>query len=442
MELLKKYTTNISALQFIQLLRFAVLFLVSVVFVRFYSKNEIGQYEAFLFLASSVSFFWLHGILQSFLAMDEAEFVDNFPNQRSSGYFNSFLLLLFFGFVMVLMLALFKNQIGRFLNSNQDIPFFSWLLAYIFLSAPSNFIEYLYLKRNKPTFIVLYGVISYGIQFFAVIVPPLIGLSIEKSVQFLVYLSGARFLFLIYNLKLISRFQLSPKFLMKHARLAFPLIFSSLLSGSGQYIDGLIVTHFYDSGVFAIFRYGAREFPLIIILANAFSHAVVPVFGKLSLAESLSKLKSGSLKLMHFLFPVAAVILLSSNFIYTRFFTSDFSFGAKIFNIYLLLIVFRLVFPESILIGMRITGVFIWISGVEVLANVFLSLIGLKLFGLAGIAYATVLANGLERLILFVIVKKKLSVDVREYIPVKWYLSYSMLFILLYMFVDFFLFPV
>ncbi|MDP2336448.1 MAG: hypothetical protein Q8N05_08375 [Bacteroidota bacterium] len=60
-------------------------------------------------------------------------------------------------------------------------------------------------------------------------------------------------------------------------------VFSLLLSGSGQYIDGFIITAWFDDATFAVFRYGARKFPLVIILlANAFSSSVLPGFANRS----------------------------------------------------------------------------------------------------------------------------------------------------------------
>jgi len=438
MKSVRKYITNISAFQFIQLLRFAVLFLVGIVFAHHYSKQEIGQYEVMLFIASAVSFFWLSGILQTFLSLVKDDETSTRNSTKSSHYFNSFILLVFFSALAILFLVVFRQQFQNILNGANQIHYFNWLLAYLFLSSPSNFIEYLFLSKSKPLHIIVYGLVSYGLQFIFLTIPPLLNLPLDYSIIGLIAINALRFIFLLLILHKYSQFRLNFPFLKKHIKLAYPLIFSSLLSGSGQYIDTAIVTHFFDTEMFAIFRYGAREFPLVIILANSFSLAMIPEFSKLSMAECLLKIKSNSLRLMHILFPLTAILILSSNWLFTFFFTESFSLSAKIFNIYLLQIVFRLIFPETILIGKRITKIFLAVSLAEILLNVALSLFLVRFIGISGIVYGTILANLFERFVLIIIVKKKLHVKVRDYIPVSWYLAYSMGILLFYYAVDFY----
>ena len=434
--------TGITGLQFIQLLRFSVLFLVGIVLVRYYPKQEIGQYESFLFIAGALTFFWLRGVLQTFLALGNSDGSDVKSSKSSSSdvYFNSFVLLVAFSLLSALFLLIFKQQIQFLINGEDSIPFFYWLVAYLLLAPPSNFIEYIFLKKEKPKKIIVYGIISYGLQFLFVIIPPLAGLAIDYSIQGLVLISLMRFVFLFIILKRYSRFTLSVSFLKEHLKLAYPLIGSSLLSGSGQYIDGVIVSHFYSPEVFAVFRYGARELPLVLIMANALSHAMIHQFGRLSMDDALLKLKTSSVRLMHFLFPVSGVFLVLSNVLFPWFFSTGFAESAKIFNIYLLLIVVRLVFPETILIGKKITNVFLAVSLGEIILNVILSIAFLPLFGLVGVAYATLLANFFERILLIVIVKRRLHLKLKEYVPIRLYCSYSVAFLLLYVLVDFVIF--
>jgi len=327
------------------------------------------------------------------------------------------------------------------LNGGNQIPYFNWLLVYLFLSSPSSLIEYLFLSKSKSVHIIIYGLVSYGLQFIFLTIPPLLDLPMEYSVFGLITISALRFLFLLIILGKYSRFTLSLPFLEEHIKLAYPLIFSSLLSGSGQYIDTAIVTHFFNTEMFAIFRYGAREFPLVIILSNSLGLAMIPEFSRLSMADCLIKIKSNSLRLMHILFPVTAVLIITSNWLFTFFFTANFSLSAKIFNIYLLQIIFRLIFPETILIGKRITKIFLAVSFVEIVLNVALSLFLVRLIGITGIVYGTFLANLFERFVLIAIVKQRLKVKIHEYISIGWYLTYSIAILVVYYAVDFWIYP-
>lgn len=436
MKFITSRISNISALQFIQLLRFSVLFLISIVFARYYSKSQIGEYETLLFVASAVSFFWLRGILQTFLSLLEPQSGE----KKSNIYFNVFILLLLFSTLTVIFLYVFKGSLEKYLIQNQPIPYFKWLVLYLFFSTPSFLIEYLYLALNKPRPILKYGLISYGLQFLALVVPTLLGFSIEIALIGLVIVSLGRFIFLIYILYRYADFTISFPFIKKHIKLAYPLIGSSLLSGSGQYVDGFIITRMFDAADFAVFRYGAREFPLVVIMANALSHAMIPEFTKRSYSEALEKLKTSSLKLMHMLFPLTLVLIVSSNLLFPLVFTENFSLSAKIFNIYSLLIVLRLIFPETVLIGRKYTTVFLPVSLMEISVNISLSILFAYRWGLLGIAYATVLANLLERIVLLIVVKSKYKTNLREYIPLGWFLFYSVIFVLAFIIVDFIIF--
>lgn len=436
MSIVQKYITNISAFQFIQLLRFATLFLIGIVFSRHYSKTEIGEYETLIFVASAVSFFWLRGVLQSFLALIKK----NKTDQNSNIYFNVALIMVLFSAMAIVSLILFKNSISNLLTNHGELPYFNWLLVYLFFSTPSYLIEYIYLTLDKPKNIILYGIVSFGLQFFVLILPPLFNFPIIYSIIGLVAISFLRFSYLIILLVRYSRFQISLSFIKKHLNLAYPLIGSSLLSGSGQYIDGIIVTQMYDTANFAIFRYGARELPLVIIMANALSNSLIPNFSNLSFNDALAKLKKSATRLMHFLFPATMVFLVISNWLFQLFFTEEFSYSAKIFNIYLLLVIPRLLFPQTILIGRRYTSVMLWVSLAEIVINVSLSLLLIRTLGLWGVAFATLVANLFERVCHAIIVRIKYQTKISSYLSINWYLFYTLITLILYVLIDFVIF--
>ncbi len=438
MNIITKRITNISALQYIQLLRFLVLLLIGVVFTRFYSKSEIGEYETLLFVASAVSFFWLQGILQTFLSV-----IDSQANEKKSNlYFNVFILLLFFNVLTIAFLFVFKGSIEKHLINSQPIPYFSLLMLFMFFSTPSFLIEYVYLVKNKAKAIFLYGTISYGLQFLFLSMPALLGYSVEFALIGLVVVSVGRFVFLVSVLYRFSEFKISFPFIKKHLKLSYSIIISTLLSGSGQYVDGIIITKLFDTADFAVFRYGAREIPLIIIMSNAFSNAMIPEFVNRTYNDALVKLKQNSLKLMHLLFPVALVLLIVSNLFFPFFFTPNFSVSAKIFNIYSLLIICRLIFPETILIGRRNTTLFLPVALIEITVNVTLSLFFAQKMGILGIAYATVVANLIERILLIGILHFKFHTPVNKYVPLNWFTFYSIAFVIVYWLVDFVFFKI
>lgn len=416
---------QISALQAFQLIRFSTFMLVGVVFTKSgLSTSEIGQYETMLFLAGAISFFWLNGLIQGFLP----SFGKNTATRKSSALFNVFYLLLFFSGLTVLFLKLFEHSISGYLLKGPAIPFLNYLLIYVFISSPASLVEYIYLIKKQGNHILIYGFISFFLMFLMVVLPPVFGFGIEYSLIGLIFSSGFRLIWLIILLFRNSNPEFDFHFIRTNIKSSFPLIFSMLLSGSGQYIDGFIITSYFDDATFAIFRYGAREFPLVLLLANSFSSSMLPGFGdqqKLSL--NLEKIKVNSHKLGSWLFPLSGILMLLSHQLFPFVFNAHFSESATIFNIYLLLIVSRLLFPQTILIGLQKTKPILWASTLEITLNVLLSLWFVRFLGISGVAFGTICAYVFEKLLLIALVRKVCGFRISEYLNLKQHVLYSVL---------------
>ena len=69
----------------------------------------------------------------------------------------------------------------------------------------------------------------------------------------------------------------------------------------------------------------------------------------------------------------------------------------SIFNVFLLVIISRLIFPQTILIAFGKTKMVLLISVLETILNIILSVIFVQYFGLIGIAFGTFLAYLFEK---------------------------------------------
>lgn len=382
------------------------------------STSEIGIYEALLFLTSVLSFFWLSGLTQSLLANYR-------PAERSHEFFNAFLVL---GGISVLVFVAFRLFTEPYaeLSGNVDlIDHYRSFSLYILFIGPSFLAEYIFLLKEKAKALVCFGAIAFGIQLAAVVVPVAMGYGLEAAIQGLVFGAIVRFLIVCGLLLRYAEFKIDPTFLSQFLTTAGPLMAATLLSGSAEYIDGFIVSKFFDEGTFAVYRYGAKEFPLVFLIANAFSNGMVPKVAQLGASRAAAEIKKESLKLMHLFFPMSIGLMLVSNWLYPRLFNADFLQSAAIFNVYLLLIVSRLVFPQTLLIGLRKTGTIMWVAMLELVVNFGLSLLLVRLFGLVGIAMATVIASTIEKLFLMAILKRDSNMAMGEYWPWNWHLPYS-----------------
>jgi O-antigen/teichoic acid export membrane protein len=400
----------------------------------------------FLFVASLFSFFWVTGIIQSLLPLYHRNKTyrrlgENI-NTRSPEIFNAFLLLCFFSLLFFVVGQSIKGSISVF-NFSGDVPYINLLLLYLLLSNPVCLIEYIYLLNNRSHRIIQYGLITYLAQLILVLVPVLAGKDLIWSVYGLLAITGVRWIWLIILLRRYTEMRISFEFMKEHLYLGLPLILTSLISGSAQYIDGIIIsTVFNDPATFATFRYGAKEFPLVLMLANGLSNAMLPEFStRVQMKESLARIKAKSKRLMHFLFPSAMLMLLFAKWLYPRIFTPEFNRSADIFVIYILLIIPRLVFPQTILIGRKKTRITMIAAIIELAINIPLSIYLARYYGgdglgTVGVALATFIVYTIEKIILAGYVWIKMKIKPSEYIPLKVYAVYSVLISILFILID------
>ena len=437
-----KVIDNISGLQAVQLLRFATFFIISIVFTKSHlTRPEIGTWEFFLFIASLLSFFWVSGIIQSLLTLYNRNktfrSLGETGTRKSPEIFNAFILILLFS-ILVFLVGIPVKSILPSLGVRQAIPYPALLLWYVLLSNPVALIEYIYLLNNRSYRIIQYGIYTYSAQLFLVLGPVIGGLGVKESIYGLFIITFVRWIWLLILLRRYAVLKISFDFIREQLYVGAPLILTFLISGSAQYIDGIIISAKYeDPGVFAMFRYGAKEFPLTLLLATGLSNALLPRFStREGMKEAIDTLKKKSRRLIHYLFPMTIVILFFARWLYPRIFTPEFTRSADVFQIYLLLIIPRLVFPQTIVIGRKKTNITLVAAIFELCLNIPLSLILIRPYGVVGVALATFLVYSAEKIFLMIYVWVKMRIKPSQYIPVTPWLIYTVILILLFVLID------
>jgi hypothetical protein len=438
-----KFIDNISGLQIFQLMKFTVFLIISIVFTKTHlSSAEIGKWEMFLFIAGLLSFFWVTGIIQSLLPLYHRNRtyhkMGDIGTGKSPEIFNAFLLLSLFSLIFFVFGHSIKNSISVF-NLSGNVPYINLLLLYLMLSSPVCLIEYIYLLNNRSYRIIQYGTYTFSAQLILVITPILFGKDIIWSIYGLLIITLARWVWLLILLRRYSKIEVSWKFMKEHLYLGAPLILTTLISGSAQYIDGVIISAVYrDPALFAWFRYGAKEFPLALLLANGLSNAMLPEFStRTKMKESLEKIKLKSKKLMHLLFPITMVLLLFTRWFYPRIFSPEFHKSAGVFLVYTMLIIPRLVFPQTILIGRKKTRITLIAAILEIGINIPLSLLMIKWgYGIVGVALTTLIVYFIEKIFLAGYLWIKMKIKPTEYIPLRVWVIYSLLTTVVFILVD------
>ena len=430
---------SLSGLQMVQLIRYGALFAMGIVLAKSnFSQESIGNFESLLFLTGAVSFFWVTGIIQSLLPLynKSNSLGTGSDERRSPELFNAFLMLILFSIFAAGLVLLVGKWLSGFLNAELGQYLIYYVAAFVLFQSPSSLIEYIYLLKKKPRQMIRYGWLAFGFQFLSVSIAIVLELELKWVLLALVGSSLIRFIWLLVILRKYSEFKFSASFFKEHLSLGLPIVISVLLSGSAQYVDGLIITGYYDQAVFAVFRYGARELPLVALLAHALSSAMVPEIAQQGAVKGLKNLKNRSSELAAWLFPVTLALILSSHVLFLLLYEERFIESATIFNIYLLVISTRLLFPQTLLIAFKKTNFLMIASALELVMNIGLSLIFIQFMGIKGVAYATLVAYLFERIVLIVYVKLILGFPVSQYTNLRKHIIWTGVIVLAFIFTE------
>jgi O-antigen/teichoic acid export membrane protein len=202
-------------------------------------------------------------------------------------------------------------------------------------------------------------------------------------------------------------------------------------AGIARSFDAWLIAHMADESAFAVFRYGAREFPWVTALAAGFSTSMIPL---LAAGNDHAALRTRTARLMNAALPVVAIAMVASPLLFPRVFGPAYTDSARIFNIYLLLGLTQVVFPQTVLTARGETRLLWRVSLVELAINIAASIPLYFMFGLAGVAWGTVIAFAAEKLILLVILQRKFGIPAAGIVPMRLWVMYAAGLVIIFIF--------
>lgn len=411
---------RISAYQVFQLLRFSSLLLPGIFLAQAaYSKEAIGVFETFLLSTSSISFFWVSALFTAMLSTANEDI------NRIDLVRHTWLLSLGLSAIASVGFILYSLCFSAATLSPTYLLFF---VVYLLTNNPSFSIEnkMLLLKEDKK--LMWYGVIFFGLQTLCPLLVIFFKGAATDLIMAITLFSVIRFLVSYLILFAGAPFQIRRPLLLLLSTAALPLALSYFMTGGAEYIDAYLVTHFFGKGELSVYRYGAREFPVFLLLANSLSVAMIPVISKQK-EEGLMALKKRSLFLMHLSFPIMILLVLCSRWLYPLVFNHQFAPAATYFNWYALLLISRLVFPQTILMALKKNKIVLISASMELGINIGLSLYLLPMYGILGIIWATLIAYAFDKLFLMLYCRLQLKIKLSAFVPMKALGVYSVLLI-------------
>jgi hypothetical protein len=385
----------------------------------------ISLYESLVFFSSLACFFWVAGgqnaLLQLYPGWEDS------LRERASALFSVALLFLLAGLVTALIAFGFRHTLAGLISGGDALPLMDLIALYLALNAPTFIIHILYLLLGRYRSIVIYGAVSYTLQVVLVLVPVLSGHGLRAVWWGMTAWAAFKF---CWGVALVARHtscRWNSRFICRLAPLALPLVLFSLIGKGTEYASGLMVANLIeDDKAFAIFRYGAREFPLAVLLASSLAASLLPRVSA-NPEQGLLHIREQTKRLSHWLFPLGMASMLASPLVFPIVFNPDFKESALLFNIFTLLLSGRILMPQVVAMSRRHNLVLTLSALLEMLSLLSLSWWWGRLFGLPGIAFASVAAFLVDRLILLWYNWKVLGVAPQRYIDLRTYLFYNIL---------------
>jgi O-antigen/teichoic acid export membrane protein len=418
------------ALQLFQMMRLGSAVLTGVLLAKSgLGTAEIGAWEMLLYTGTTLTFFWVNGLLQGIAPV----FAQQEGVERKVFIFNNFLVFCALALLLFILLIAGERWLTPALTGLPQVPHFNLFAVYLLFNLPAFPVEYYYLLHEKPRSIVGWGVVSFGLHLAAIFFPIHAGFGLEGGLSALIGWSILRFLWatglaLRYGIPRLNR-----RMIAAYLVFCAPLMLSNVVSNLMLLYDNWLVGRYYaDAAVFAVYRYGAREFPLATALVIALGASMVPLLAA-SPAEGMAALKIRSRRLMHGLFPLTIVLLCFSGQIFPLVFNADFKESAVLFNIYLLTLASRVLLPASIVLAKGDSRAIFRISLFELGVKFVLGWVFIHHGGLNGLAWSVVVSFWVEKIGLIWVLENKYHIRTTEWLDWKWYLFWVFALFFTYM---------
>ena len=421
---------DVNAMQTAAFIRFALVWVIYIALAQSDTSLEwIGRYELFIFTANLFSFALLNGGKNAILNYDCQE------NDKKIMALLAGAFLVFSGAGFLLATLFFVVSYWH-----DMVPVLSgvaeyriYLVIFIFLLVSSSVLDFFLLLKKKYLWIIRQAIFFNILMVLAVTMAVIFWKSLELA---FVLMIGVMLLQTFFVLLICSsgfsqlQFFDASDFLKKGF---LPLTLFALLGGLANYIDGFLVLFLSGSEeLFAIFRYGARELPVSVLLTGGIVSALVPLAVSDKMQAS-KKIKKELATLYHQLFPLTIGLVLLSPWLYPLVFTQDFAASAGIFNIYLLLLFSRLLMPQVYLYALKRNHILLSAAGIEIVVNVGLSLWWFSLYGIYGIAWASVVAYMLSKCVMLYYLTLREKIKIRDLMLVRPYVMYGLVLVTAYL---------
>ncbi|WP_116127703.1 polysaccharide biosynthesis C-terminal domain-containing protein [Lewinella sp. IMCC34183] len=392
------------------------------------SRAAIGEWETLLFVGFVLGFGWTTGLLQGFLVHagrlgEGAAPVFARRAVAVTGGLSAGLLLL---------AALLHDPLFRLLQLTGPPP--GWYYFFVLLLArwPSFCFEQGLVLEGAVRLLITYAVVNAAGLVASFLLPLYLGHDLSVALRCLAGFAGAKALLVLVWTRFRAKapvtdppaaFGTDMRDWLRESR---PLVAYAAVAALVGAVDPWIVNYWSggDEEVFAVFRYGVRELPLLAALISGMTVVAIPLIAR-DKGKGLKLLREQSRLLFHGIFLLSLLMMLTAHLWWTWVFTPLFAESLPVFRTFLLVVGCRLVFAMTVLTALKLTRRIYLLGVLELVVNVVLSLLLAPRYGLLGIIWATVIASYFHELCLVLYLRYRTGITWRGYADLRWYALYA-----------------
>jgi len=427
--------TNINAMQAFQALRFGGWVVVGILLAKSRFENEIiGHYEQLMMIGTALSFFWISSwftyLLREYkLAPDSV---------KAQTLFTIYLYYCINNIIFCILFIFFENYISQ-LFIGKSIAYLPLVACVYFANNFGYITEHIYVLHKQSERLFYYGLIMFLTQVGLVLMSIMIWHDIYALLCVLLVFGIAKAMWGFYELNKIRSilsnwrlYNISLSNILKSYWLITPLFITFFITGSNEFIDKSIISNFFDKNTYAQFAYGAKEFIIATIIAQALSTALLPVLCD-NIEQGMYQLRVKSIQYTRWIFPLGIAMLFVTPYIFPLLFNKSFILSYQIANIYLLLLISRMTFPHTVLYALGKNNIVMISAVLEFAINISASLLLLPQWGIQGVAMGTVIAYSFDKLFEIGYLYFKLGINPSKYIAVREYVLWTIVLIIAFL---------
>lgn len=224
-------------------------------------------------------------------------------------------------------------------------------------------------------------------------------------------------------------FRWQTRFVRLLRRKLLPMLGITFVGGSAAYVDGYLVAFFSEEAEFVLYRYGSRNFPLLVALAGGASAALVQQLAGLRFHSNQGRaqehMRRQMRKLMHQLYPIALLVALAAPWLFAELYGSpQYAKAGFLFAVTLVTIAVRTLLFQSWFIARGKQSILFRISVAEWVLHIAFTVLALPMLGIFAPLVGVMAGNAFEKLAMSRTMRRT-GLHLNQAVPWGWWLGYN-----------------